>query len=116
MTKTKLSKSAGRFGPRYGVSVRRRIASIEGIQKKKQKCIFCNGRAKRLSKGIWLCNKCGKKFAGHAYYLLKEDNSNAYIKEEQNSLKTKPLKKEIASNELADTSKKSTKKTKSKNK
>lgn len=69
MSKTKLLKSTGRFGVRYGISVKRRLAELEMKQKKKQQCIFCKGRAKRLAKGIWQCQKCKKKFAGHAYYL-----------------------------------------------
>ena len=72
MTKTKKVKSAGRFGTRYGRSVRTKVTEIESLQRKKQKCIFCNGTAKRLSKGIWLCKKCKRKFAGHTYYLPKE--------------------------------------------
>jgi large subunit ribosomal protein L37Ae len=69
MARSKITKSAGRFGVRYGPYVRKKIVEVESKQRKKQKCIFCKGRAKRLSKGIWLCSKCGKKFAGHAYYL-----------------------------------------------
>ena len=70
MTKTKKVKSAGRFGPRYGKSVRRRITEIESKQRKKQVCPYCQKKAlKRLSKGIWLCKKCRKKFASHAYYI-----------------------------------------------
>jgi large subunit ribosomal protein L37Ae len=71
MTKTKKVKSSGRYGARYGTRVRIKVANIESIQRKKQKCIFCNGIAKRLSKGIWLCKKCNKKFASHTYYLPK---------------------------------------------
>jgi len=67
--RTKKTKSAGRFGARYGRKVRTKIAGIESVQRKKQKCIFCNGTAKRLSKGIWQCNKCKKKFASHTYIL-----------------------------------------------
>ena len=69
MPKTKKTKSAGRFGARYGRKVRLKTAEIESKQRKKQECIFCNGTAKRLSKGIWLCNKCKKKFAHHTYFL-----------------------------------------------
>ena len=69
MTKTKKVRAAGRFGARYGRSVRTKIAEIESVQRKKQKCIFCNGVAKRISKGIWKCKKCSKKFAADAYYL-----------------------------------------------
>ena len=73
MVKTKKVKAAGRFGVRYGRRVRTKIAEIENVQRKKQDCIFCNGKAKRLSKGIWECSKCGKKFAGHTYFLPKKE-------------------------------------------
>ncbi len=71
MAKYSIVKSAGRFGVRYGQSARRKTAAIEVKQKKKQECLFCNGRARRTSKGIWECDKCGKKFASHAYFLEK---------------------------------------------
>lgn len=73
MTKTKKVKAAGRFGVRYGQRVRKKIAEIEAIQRKKQICPFCKGVAKRLSKGIWQCKKCGKKFTGHVYFLHAEE-------------------------------------------
>ena len=71
--KTRKVKAAGKFGARYGRSVRNKVTEIEALQRKKQVCIFCKGTAKRLSKGIWLCNKCGKKFASHTYYLAKKE-------------------------------------------
>ncbi|MEM0465805.1 MAG: 50S ribosomal protein L37ae [Candidatus Pacearchaeota archaeon] len=73
MAKTKKVKAAGRYGARYGRRVRVKIAEIESIQRKKQQCIFCNGVAKRISKGIWKCKKCNKKFANHTYFLPKKD-------------------------------------------
>ena len=73
MPKTKKVKAAGRFGVRYGRKVRLKTAEIETKQRKKQDCIFCPGKAKRLSKGIWLCNKCNKKFAHHTYFLPKKE-------------------------------------------
>jgi len=72
MSKTNILGSAGRFGVRYGTLVKRRIVAIERLQRKKQICPFCGGVAKRYSKGIWNCKKCGKTFAGHAYYLETE--------------------------------------------
>jgi len=71
--KTKKVKAAGRFGARYGRRVRTKIAEIESQQRKKQQCPFCKATAKRLSAGIWHCKKCNKKFAGHAYYLKREE-------------------------------------------
>ena len=69
-TKLKKTKSAGRFGARYGRSVRARVVKIEEKQRKKQKCPFCGKTGvKRVSKGIWYCPKCDKKFASNTYYL-----------------------------------------------
>jgi large subunit ribosomal protein L37Ae len=73
MPKKKKTKAAGRFGARYGRRIRVKIADIESSQRKKQQCIFCNGIAKRLSKGIWQCKKCKKKFAHHTYMLPKKE-------------------------------------------
>lgn len=69
-TKLKKSKSAGRFGARYGKKVRARVVGVEEKQKQKQKCPFCNRLGvKRVSKGIWSCPRCEKKFADNAFYL-----------------------------------------------
>ena len=95
MVKTKLVSASGRFGVRYGVSVRRRIADIEAKQRQKQLCIFCGGIAKRLSKGIWLCKRCGKKFAGHTYFLEQAQKLSTEEKVAQ-SAQTKVLNKEKA--------------------
>ena len=69
-TKTKKTKSAGRFGARYGKRVRDKLVKVETKQRVKQKCPYCGKLGvKRISKGIWQCPKCGKKFASNAYYL-----------------------------------------------
>jgi len=68
-TKLKKTKSAGRFGAKYGKKVKDKLVQVESKQRLKQKCPFCKGRAKRLSKGIWKCSKCRKKFASNTYYL-----------------------------------------------
>jgi len=67
--KTKKVRAAGRFGAGYGSTPKKKLAEVESKQRKKQICPFCKGRAKRQSKGIWLCQKCGKRFAGGAYHL-----------------------------------------------
>jgi len=67
--RSKKTKSTGRYGARYGKKVRTKIVNIESKQKIKQKCPFCQGTAKRTSKGIWHCKKCNKKFASDTYYL-----------------------------------------------
>ncbi len=69
-TKLKKTKSAGRFGARYGKKIRARLVKIEDKQKQKQRCPFCKKLGvKRLSKGIWNCPKCKKKFANNAFYI-----------------------------------------------
>ena len=69
-SKLKKIKAAGRFGPRYGKTVKNRLVKIETKQRVKQKCPFCEKiGVKRLSKGIWKCPKCEKKFASNTYYL-----------------------------------------------
>jgi large subunit ribosomal protein L37Ae len=67
---TKKVGAAGRFGPRYGKTIRERITKIEAKQRKKQICPYCKkAGVKRYSKAIWTCRKCGKKFASSTYYL-----------------------------------------------
>lgn len=56
------------FGPRYGVSVRRRYVSVVTEMKKLHPCPRCGLKSvRRESVGIWVCRKCGFKFTGGAY-------------------------------------------------
>ncbi|MCR4284486.1 MAG: 50S ribosomal protein L37ae [archaeon] len=66
--KLKKIGAAGRFGAGYG-KIKERLVAVEEKQRIRQECPFCKGRAKRKAKGIWECNKCGKKFAGGTFYL-----------------------------------------------
>ncbi len=73
MAKTKKARHAGRFGAGYGTRVRKKLNTIEDLQRKKQVCPHCKKQGvKRLASGIWNCKKCNKKFTGHAYYLEKQ--------------------------------------------
>ena len=68
--KSKKTKSAGRFGARYGRAVKVKLVNVEQKQRKKQKCPYCGKLGvKRVSKGIWECSKCGKKFASDTYFI-----------------------------------------------
>lgn len=70
MSRTKKVKASGKYGAGYGTNVRIKFVAVESKQRKKQICPFCKSpKAKRKSAGIWSCKKCGKTFAGHAYYL-----------------------------------------------
>ena len=66
----KKTKSAGRFGARYGKTIRTKIIAVEKKQRAKQQCPFCKKlTAKRLSMGIFHCKKCKAKFTGKAYTI-----------------------------------------------
>ena len=68
MRKRKSSKVIGRFGVRYGRSVRKRVGQIEVELRKKHRCKNCGAlKVKRISVGVWKCNKCGLTFSGAAY-------------------------------------------------
>ncbi len=70
--KLKKTKSAGRFGARYGKKPKSKLVKVEEMQRKKQRCPYCGKLGvKRLSKGLWQCTrkKCNKKFASDTFYL-----------------------------------------------
>ena len=59
---------SGSFGARYGTVARKRYATIVSALRTPTECPQCHITAvERLSVGIWLCNRCGFKFAGGAY-------------------------------------------------
>jgi len=69
-TKTKKARHAGRFRAGFGKTVKDRLNQVEDKQRIRQKCPLCNRfGAKRLSKGIWECPKCNKKFAAGSFYI-----------------------------------------------
>ncbi len=66
--RTKKAGSIGRFGPRYGVKIRRRVLEVETGQKGYHLCPRCSAtKVKRVSSGVWECRHCGLRFAGGAY-------------------------------------------------
>jgi len=66
--RTKKAGSIGRFGPRYGVKIRRRILEVEVGQKGSHPCPRCQAvGVRRVGSGIWKCRHCGLTFAGGAY-------------------------------------------------
>jgi large subunit ribosomal protein L37Ae len=61
---------AGKYGTRYGSSIRKQIKKIEIIQHTKYNCTFCGKDSiKRTAIGIWQCKKCKKYIAGGAWSL-----------------------------------------------
>jgi len=63
----------GKYGTRYGSSIRKQIKKIEISQHRTFFCKFCGKKKiKRISIGIWNCKKCNKTFAGGAWELQTE--------------------------------------------
>ena len=59
---------SGSFGARYGTVARKRYATVMTELRSAHECPQCHISAvKRLSVGVWLCGRCGFKFAGGAY-------------------------------------------------
>jgi len=59
---------SGSFGARYGTVARKRYATVVSALRAAHECPQCHLTAvRRLSVGIWLCGRCGFKFAGGAY-------------------------------------------------
>lgn len=60
--------SSGSFGARYGTVARKRYSTLMDTMRAAHECPQCHVTAvKRMSVGIWLCDRCGFKFAGGAY-------------------------------------------------
>jgi len=66
--KGKKTKSAGRFGARYGRKIRKAITEIESKTNAAHKCPKCErDSVARIGTGIWKCSKCGFTFSGGTY-------------------------------------------------
>lgn len=65
----KNQNSAGRFGVRYGNTLRKKVGDLEKYSRGKHTCPFCGKEEKvrRQAYGIWKCNSCEKVFVGKAY-------------------------------------------------
>jgi large subunit ribosomal protein L37Ae len=66
--KGRKSRTAGRFGVRYGTKNRKLVADIEEKMRAEYTCSKCGAKKiKRTGTGIWECTKCGFTYAGGAY-------------------------------------------------
>ncbi|UYV77568.1 hypothetical protein LAZ67_15001565 [Cordylochernes scorpioides] len=74
--RTKKVGVVGKYGTRYGASLRKMIKKIEISQHKKYTCSFCGKNAlKRKCVGIWHCRACTKTVSGGAYVpIFKHQN------------------------------------------
>jgi len=71
LTKTKKVGITGKYGARYGSSLRKRTRLILEKMKGDSRCPKCQtkGTTRRISTGIWQCKKCDARFTGGAYYI-----------------------------------------------
>lgn len=66
--KTKKVGITGKYGPRYGSSLKYRAKLCMDAQSKRYECVFCGKIAlKRVAAGIWQCRRCKKRITGGAY-------------------------------------------------
>lgn len=73
-----------RFGARYGKRNKKKLDKIERIHRSRQECPYCLYRqVKRVSLGVWLCRKCGVKFAGRAYSAVLNEKKSTEEEETQ---------------------------------
>ncbi|MHA1913880.1 MAG: 50S ribosomal protein L37ae [Promethearchaeota archaeon] len=70
MTKLKKVGPTGKYGARYGSTLRKRTRLILEKMKGDIKCPRCEtkGSIHRISAGIWHCKKCEARFTGGAYF------------------------------------------------
>ncbi|KAK3848679.1 MAG: 60S ribosomal protein L37a [Linnemannia gamsii] len=68
--RTKKVGVVGKYGIRYGASLRKQVKKMEITQHSKYTCTFCGRDAvKRQAVGIWKCRGCKKTMAGGAWTL-----------------------------------------------
>ncbi len=69
MPRKKVVGIAGRFGARYGSSLRKRWKAVMERRYAEYKCPYCGkiGVLERIAVGIWRCPRCGAVWAGGAY-------------------------------------------------
>jgi len=60
----------GKYGTRYGASLRKQVRKMEVTQLAKYTCTFCGkDSVKRHAVGIWKCKSCKKTVAGGAWTM-----------------------------------------------
>merc|ERR1712070_1071971 len=68
--RTKKAGICGKYGTRYGATLRKVVKKYEISQHAKYMCTFCGKEnVKRTNVAIWKCNSCAKTVAGGAWQL-----------------------------------------------
>ncbi|KAJ7252500.1 ribosomal L37ae protein family-domain-containing protein [Mycena rebaudengoi] len=66
--RTKKVGITGKYGTRYGASLRKQVKRMEISQHARYTCTFCGkDTVKRTAVGIWNCSSCRKVIAGGAW-------------------------------------------------
>ncbi|KAL2016544.1 hypothetical protein VTK56DRAFT_3401 [Thermocarpiscus australiensis] len=66
--RTKKVGISGKYGTRYGASLRKLVKKQEVSQHARYTCTFCGKNSvRRTAVGIWSCKSCKKTMAGGAY-------------------------------------------------
>ena len=70
----------GKYGARYGSTLRKRTRIILEKMKGDIKCPRCEtkGAVHRISIGIWHCKKCDARFTGGAYYIETQRGAESF--------------------------------------
>nr|XP_055146544.1 60S ribosomal protein L37a isoform X12 [Symphalangus syndactylus] len=80
--RTKKVGIVGKYGTRYGASLRKMVKKIEISQHAKYTCSFCGKtKMKRRAVGIWHCGSCMKTVAGGAWTYKKMNAENGQQRE-----------------------------------
>eukprot|EP01115_Flamella_aegyptia_P014023 TRINITY_DN7787_c0_g1_i1.p2 TRINITY_DN7787_c0_g1~~TRINITY_DN7787_c0_g1_i1.p2 ORF type:complete len:93 (+),score=32.50 TRINITY_DN7787_c0_g1_i1:140-418(+) len=67
---TKKVGIVGKYGTRYGASLRKQVKKIEITQHATYTCQFCGkDSVRRTAVGIWHCKGCSKTLAGGAWVM-----------------------------------------------
>ncbi|XP_004345066.1 60S ribosomal protein L43 [Capsaspora owczarzaki ATCC 30864] len=66
--RTKKVGVSGKYGTRYGASLRKLVKKMEISQHAKYTCMFCGkDSVRRTAVGIWNCRGCSRTVAGGAW-------------------------------------------------
>jgi large subunit ribosomal protein L37Ae len=96
---TKKVGIAGKYGARYGVKIRKRLAEVESGRVQKRQCPRCKHvSVKRTDTGVWVCRRCDYKYAAAAYTpkIREFKREDLLVKEEDKTHEEKPKAKKAA--------------------
>merc|ERR1712001_504111 len=66
--KNEEGRYCGKYGTRYGASLRKMVKKMEVTQHMRHTCTFCGKESmKRSATGLWKCKPCRRTVAGGAY-------------------------------------------------